>query len=676
MGGATDRTLVAFDIETDGLDPLTDNIIAIALYCDAWETPFIFQDVRGLSNSGLIFNIFNAPDYALIGHNLAFDLSFIKEKWGIDYPAGGSLWDTMLAEQMLTAGFDEQLVNLADTIERHFGVVLDKSLQTSFTMDSEITEEQIEYIKNDVMWLPKLAMHQAHQLSEIQSNDAWEIERYALPVFTEMNREGIEINLDRMVPLLEQTKGKRDALQRVLQAKLTPLVEWKRLEDYKAEEAELAAWNAAREDRNTLSRNVWSDFWGMEGDELSTFEDREEWEANKWTDRKINKKDNYPEGMRRFVRHHEKLWRQEHPRPAKPKQDTDLINLNSRDQMMVAFESLGLPLPNFRSQTLSQKLLDANEEQTEVLKRLIEYKKCEKLLQAFGDPLLEKISPDSRIRGNFKQIGTATGRPSCSEPNMLQMPKSQDFRACFVASEGNVLIVADYSQMELRIMAQLSHDPAMMKAFNSGIDLHSYTAHLMFNIPLDTVDKDGKERKIAKVINFGTLYGMGPNKLRETLLAEGVVMTFPEAKSAIARWKSTYKRAAEMIERLGLEAITLGYTSTPLGRKRFFNTTFKEQSEKFAVMREGANHPIQGTNADVTKLAMHLIQEKVKPLGGRVALQMYDEIVTQVPEGIAEWGESVVQSCMKAAAQMVLTDVPAAVDSMISRSWSKLDAIK
>lgn len=685
-----ERYLVALDIETDGgqrdddegPNLEKDSIICVALYCDAWEEPFLFYDVRKWDKANaqvLLSPILLNPHYVILGHNLQFDLGFIREKWDIEYPPGDRLWDTMLAEKMLTAGRDEERVNLAATVHRHFGVVLDKSLQTSFSLDSEISKEQIEYIRGDVEWLPELVKKQAQALSENEMNVVWEVERFALPVFTDMSRVGVMISRERLDPLLEAAQIRKDHLEAELQTILTPYLEWPRLKAFEAMQETLDVWNAGLEEERRGLRETWYGIMGKTPE--AGFTPDAEWVEKKWNDWKINKKDNLPEGLRRYVKEEEKKWREQNPRPTKPKLDTDLINLNSPVQMPLAFSRMGIPLKNFRYSTLSQSLLTVTTEQQSLIRSLMEYKKVAKLLSSFGERMIALVGSDGRVRGNFNQIGTATGRPTCTDPNMLQMPKDEHFRSCFIASPGNVFVVADYSQMELRIMAQLSKDTSMMEAFKSGVDLHSYTAHLMFNKPLEECGKDSKERKIAKTINFGTLYGMGPNKLRETLLAEGVDMSFPEAKAAIARWKATYKNAAKMIEKMGMEAATLGYTSTPFGRRRFFNTDFRDadgnpdQGQKFAVMREGANHPIQGTNADITKLAMHLIQEKIAPHGGGVRLNIYDETVTEMPDHLAQWGKSVVESCMIAAAEMVLTDVPAQVDATISRSWSDLDAI-
>lgn len=687
-GIGIERQYVALDIETDGgqyddgPNLHRDNIVSIAIFCDTFPQQFWFRDVRkrpAKEVQELLTDLFTNQNITIIGHNLQFDLSFIKEKWGIDYPPGDRLWDTMLAEQLLTAGRDEFQVNLGDTVERHFGVILDKSLQTSFTMDSEITQEQIDYIRGDVEWLPQLAISQAKKLSEHGMNQVWEVERYALPVFTEMVRVGMMIDLDRLNPLLDAARAKHTALRDLLQAELTPLLEWPRMEAERAMEEALAHWMHERDEFNKESETSW--LWWMSAFEHGA-DPLSEWQENQpWMDTKTNKKDGKPEGMRRYVKAKEKEWRENNPRPPKPKRDTDLINLNSGPQMIEAFSRIGLTLPNFQADTLTRLLPDATPEQEYLLTSLVEYKAVQKLLSAFGDRLIALVGSDQRVRGNFRQIGTGTGRPTCTDPNMLQMPKDKKFRSCFIASPGYVLIVADYSQMELRIMAQLSKDKTMMESFRRGLDLHSYTGSLMFNKPIEECGSGTKERTVAKTINFGTLYQMGPGKLRETLAVEAIEMTFSEAKAAINRWKSTYKGAAKMIQQLGFEACTLGYTSTPFGRKRFFNTDFRDSEgnedtgQKFAVMREGANHPIQGTNADITKLAMHMIQEIVSPHGGRVLLNIYDETVTEVPEHLGTWAESVVQLCMRTAAETVLTDVPAVVESIISRSWSELDVV-
>lgn len=669
--------IAVIDIETDGLDPHTNNIILIAIYDPDLDMSLVI-DARYAEDGEVREKLGQwYSTHEIVGHNLAFDLSFLHHKYGVGYPV--RLWDTMLAEQLLTAGYDDMAVNLKDTLERYFGVVLDKALQTSFTMDSEITHEQVQYVLEDIKHLPQLVGNQQSLLDYYGMQQVWDIEQHALQAFAEMVRYGVLVDLDRLRPLLEQTQIKHDALENDLQQLLTPLIEWKREADEQDMQRELDAWTFAYNTALAEYEYEWVTIAtamqeGMTDPPEDWLENRRKFPKANWFDTKINKKDGQPEGMRRYAKDKVKNeWRTLNPRPPKPKRDMGLINVNSDQQMLLALKEYGLDLPNFQAQTLAKATLDASDEHVAVLRKVMEYKKAEKLLSSFGEKMIGMIGPDGRLHGNFRQIGTQTGRPSCSKPNMLQMPKNAKFRACFRAPDDQVFIVADYSQMELRIMAQLSGDRAMQKAFRDGLDLHSYTASLMFKKPIESIGSDSQYRKIAKTINFGILYGMGPNKLRETLAAEGVIITKAEAISFIQLWKKTYAQAADLIKRWGDDALVNGWTATPFGRRRFFNLDFTEQGQKFAVMRAGANHPIQGTNADVTKLAMGMITELFPE--GKVVLQVYDEIVVECPEYLAEYGLGVVEYCMRFAAEQVLTDVPAAVDPMVSRSWSKEDQL-
>jgi DNA polymerase-1 len=259
---------------------------------------------------------------------------------------------------------------------------------------------------------------------------------------------------------------------------------------------------------------------------------------------------------------------------------------------------------------------------------------------------------------------------------MLQIPSKKNnatFRKAFIPRDGNLFIVADYSQIELRIMAELSGDEAMLHAFKEKLDLHTYTASLMFKTPLGEVTD--RQRSTAKTVNFGILYGMGPKKLRETLINDGIDMSMDEAVESVKQWKKSYLRAAGQIVNWQMSVLQLGYTATPFGRKRFFDITTEDKYERFGIQRAGANHVIQGTSADITKLAMLLIHSSLEGLPGVIVLQVYDEIVVEVPEYLAEWAKDMVQSCMHVAAEEVLNTVPCQVDAVISRSWSEEDEV-
>lgn len=663
---------IAFDIETDAsVNVKTGSITAVAL---SDGTNAHFMDVRGedLLIGSMLHVLFREKQ--IIGHNLAFDLMFVKEKYGVEYPT--NIYDTQVAEQTLTAGRDDLEVGLDDTVLRYFGIELSKDLQLSFGCEGPFTEEQERYAVSDVLLLHSLMDRQIFRIKEENLETTNSLETAVLPIFAEMVRYGVMINQDTLLPQLERTKAEHAALTEELRTVLSPAILNKQIADFDAMQAELDEWNDAYNHEISFFENYWQEMYADDG--LSDLEDMVEWEQNKWTDTTINKKDQKPEGQRRFVKHQMKIWRQTHHRPLRPKLDTSLINLNSQLQLHAAFDFLGISCPNFKKDSLATVLADTTDpDQHAMLTSLISYKKAEKLLSSFGEPLVEKIGPDGRLRGNFRQIGTATGRPSCSSPNMLQIPKrgqNKKFRKNFIPGEGYLFVRADYSQMELRLMAQLSGDKAMQKAFVDGLDLHAYTASLMFKVSIEDVTND--QRATAKTINFGILYGMGPTKLRATLAADGIHMGKQDAYNAVQLWKNTYRQASATIDSWGNQALRQGFTATAWGRKRYFNIEhIEDRAQEFAIKRAGANHPIQGGNADITKMAMILIESQLEKRG-TIVLQVYDEIVVEVLEADAWWARDVVESCMNLAGAEVLTTVPCAVEAQVSTSWSEEDALQ
>lgn len=673
-----DAEVLGLDIETNGLSPIDNDIICIAIsdgtsgvVFDVRPSPFPALDGRSYSvQQWLLKDVF---DRKLVIHNASFDIGFLVEKYGVPYPP--HVWDTMLAEQLLTAGIEDPekggmplSSSLAAIVKRRYNVDLDKSLQTSFTLDEELTAEQVDYALHDVYFLPKLAEQQRRELSNEQLGVVWDIEKRALPVFAEMVRTGVWIDLDILNPLLEDVSEQRDVLMTHLQTELGEYELARRIAKRDEMQDELDEWLSSYEQQAHFLEECWQINY--------RYMDREdEWETYKWLDETIDKKDGKPKGMKRYVKAQMKEWRVENPRPSPPRIDESPINLNSQQQVLAALGDVGVRLPDLQSKTIQAQLAEIPPAlRDQVVVPLLKYKKAEKLVTAFGEKLIEKIGSDGRLRGNFRQIGTATGRPTCNTPNLLQIPADKRFRRAFRAGDGKLMVVADYSQMELRILAELSGDVRMQKAFAEGLDLHTYTASLMFNLPFDSVPD--QRRKIAKIINFGICYGMGPTKLQATLAAEGIYISVEEARAYIDGWISTtYPEAGRWLEQQQMHALSRGYTATPLGRRRRFdvrsNLTF---GEKGAIRRRGANHVIQGANADVTKLAMSLITEN---LGGRgaVVLQVYDEIVVEVDADVAVPALEVVRESMAIAARTILTTVPAAVDAVVSYSWSEDDLV-
>ncbi len=339
-----------------------------------------------------------------------------------------------------------------------------------------------------------------------------------------------------------------------------------------------------------------------------------------------------------------------------------VVNLNSPAQILGAFRKVGFDLPSTGEEVLQRcnHLL---------AQMLLEYRGYEKILTAFGENLIAKINPKTgRIHPDYMQIGTDTGRFSCSNPNLQQIPSDSLFRRCFVAERGYKLVVADYSQIELRIMADLSRDPVFIKAFKEGVDLHSLTASQMFSIPIGQVTKE--KRFHAKSINFGLMYGRGAKSL-----AAQLKVSEEEAQQLLQKYFATYKKVKSWLDRAGRLAVTRGYSETVMGRRRGYpdlnpaDPGYDRQSAY--VERQGKNMPIQGTSADMMKLAMVYVYEKVKELHltASPVHTVHDELVVEAKSDQAEEVARVVEEGMERAGREILKEVPIKVSVGISDYW-------
>jgi DNA polymerase I-like protein with 3'-5' exonuclease and polymerase domains len=349
--------------------------------------------------------------------------------------------------------------------------------------------------------------------------------------------------------------------------------------------------------------------------------------------------------------------------------ERDAINLKSPAKVKEAFIKLGIDVDATNERELA--LVDHP-----AAKEMLNFRRLQKILSAYGDTFTGAIHPfTNRIHADFQQIGTQTGRFSCKEPNMQQMP--EDFRHC-VTLPGHKIVVADYSQIELRILAEVSKDPALTRAFEMGDDPHKATAAQMFNMPIEDVTKE--QRFIAKTINFGLAYGMGYMKLRDILNVdkhEKDKISIEATKSLLFRYKSTYKKAIEWLTYAGNAGFARGYSETMLGRRRYFTkpTSGSADYDKdvASIRRQAANSVIQGTNADITKLAMLDIYNELNLYGlrGSIILQVHDEIVVLAHERSAETVKEVVEASMINSAKTLLETVPVKADAVVNDIWKK-----
>ncbi|MFM2414640.1 MAG: polymerase polymerase protein, partial [Candidatus Parcubacteria bacterium] len=359
------------------------------------------------------------------------------------------------------------------------------------------------------------------------------------------------------------------------------------------------------------------------------------------------------------------------------------FNINSPKQLGdVLYDTLAIK-PIGRAKTASgarstkesdlQKIIDVHP----IIRMVLEYRELQKLLSTYIDTLPTLCDSTGRLHSTFQQTGTTTGRISSINPNLQNIPIKTELgkriRSAFVAPPGKVLLSLDYAQIELRIAAILSGDPLLTKAFMGGVDVHTAVASDVFGVTHDAVTSD--MRRKAKVINFGILYGMGVNALRQNL---GDTVSQKEARSYLDAYFEKYSTLARWIDSTKADAKRLGYTTTLFGRRRYFEGfTSPLPFIRAAAERMAVNAPIQGTQADIIKRAMidadvYIKQEKLSEKVVLV-LQVHDELVYEVDEHIAPQVAEKIKSLMESVLTKKETNnVPIVAAYAIGKNWGAL----
>lgn len=337
------------------------------------------------------------------------------------------------------------------------------------------------------------------------------------------------------------------------------------------------------------------------------------------------------------------------------------INLDSQAQVTDALLNLGVPMPNSTRAWELQPLA----EQYPVVAKLLEYRGVAKAAQSFGENILEFIEPKTgRIHADFRQIGAPTGRFSCSSPNLQQIPHEAEYRRCFRAPDGRKLVIADYSQIELRILADFSEDRQFIEAFESGRDFHSATAAQVFGI--DAADVTPDQRSFAKRLNFGVVYGIGASRF-----ASMTGLTQTEAENTLRKYFATYPRMDEWLRSQARNIITERQTRTKSGRLAKFNFDENDRSSVGAAQRFAKNMPIQGTSADILKRALRFLHDDLRGTSGKLVNIVHDEIIVECDTTEAEMIVEKLGSAMQRAGREYVKKVPVKVDAHIADDWTK-----
>jgi DNA polymerase-1 len=331
----------------------------------------------------------------------------------------------------------------------------------------------------------------------------------------------------------------------------------------------------------------------------------------------------------------------------------------------VLFEDLGLP-PSRKTKTghsTDSDVLESLQSLHPICAKVIEYRELAKLKSTYVDALPLLADSSSRLHTTFNAALTTTGRLSSTQPNLqnipIRTPRGSAVRRAFVAASGQLLVSADYSQIELRILAHLSEDPGLMRAFAEGLDVHAATAAEIFGVPVGTVTSE--QRRQAKAVNFGLAYGQGAFGLATALgISRGA------ASQIISEYFEKFSRVRDFMQSTVESAQARGYVETIFGRRRYIRELASKNAQvQKAGERAAINAPIQGSAADLVKIAMLSI-DRILP--GELILQVHDELIVEVPSERAEFAQTAMQSAMESAVQL---KVPLVVHCKAGASWEE-----
>lgn len=357
------------------------------------------------------------------------------------------------------------------------------------------------------------------------------------------------------------------------------------------------------------------------------------------------------------------------------------FNINSTQKLSdVLFKKLALDPPDITKKTSTGRFSTAAGVLEEmkgihpIIELILNYRELTKLQSTYVDALPHQVNPKTgRVHTTFNQTGTVTGRIASQNPNLQNIPTRTDLgrrvRQGFIAAPGKKLLAVDYSQIELRIVAHIAQDKAMMEAFHKGQDIHAATAAAIYDVPIEQVSK--QQRRHAKAINFGLIYGMSPFGL-----TRATDLTLAEAENFVKEYFKEFPGVKAWLDKTRVEAAQTGSVETLLGRKRYFpnlkagtNFVMRQREE-----REAINAPIQGTAADIIKIAMVRMPDALRSveLKAQMLLQVHDELIFEVPDAEIEKTVKVVKDVMEHALEL---SVPLVTEARLGSNWGELEKV-
>jgi DNA polymerase I-like protein with 3'-5' exonuclease and polymerase domains len=635
LGGLNFDGPIGVDIETTDLEPWHGKISTVQL-SDGERTFvldwFVFGGIQFIAD-GLRY-ILEDPKILKVAHNAKFEIKWFMYHLGAEPE---SFFDTMLGSQLIAAGDVSASHHLKDVAETFLGVPMDKTEQLSDWSVRPLTQSQLKYAAFDAEVVIPIYHEQVARLKADDLTRVAVVEFESIKPIARCEINGLHLDRERWGELLTE------------KVKLVDRLHGEMLEIFQAGVDWSSPNPAKRGKRPVMPKKPVNPLRSKDGRaKVYSPEEREAIELEH-----ADRMGQYNFELNRW-QHEFDYWER------LPATIPATLNPSSVPQMKKVIRKItGLNLES----TNTDKVLVNYVDRYPAIAKLVEYREADKALSAYGQNFLDKSARDGRVHTSFKQI-LDTGRMSSREPNIQQIPSDAGHRRCFTAPPGRKLVIADYSQIELRMLAELARDAAFVGDFNSGEDMHVKGARRFFRIP-DDVEVAKEKRQEAKAVNFGTIFG-----IMGMALARRINSTDWEAERLIEAYFKAYPGNKLWLDKANRQARQSLFARTRTGRiQRMSHDGSRGQVN--AIGRNGMNMPIQGSAADMLKRALYFLDRELRGTTAWLVNIVHDELVIECDEADAEWAGSVLKESMERAGREYITAVPVDVEAHVAEEWTK-----
>lgn len=627
---------IPIDIETNSLDPFTGKILLIQFKLNN-QIYIIDVEKFGDKNTKYVLALLHCSGKKIIAHNSKFEMKFLYHYCDRLFD---NVYDTMTAEEVITAGIGETYPRLEALVRKYCDVYLNKEIREQFITATEMTEELYKYSAMDVEYLLDIREQQLSEVDELKLNRVIDLEMKLLPVVAMMEYDGITLDTVKWMELHEITVKRAEEFRIAMMKDLRETL-LKRLE---------SSFPVRMRRKDKVITYL---------DEKEMFQPKNAYELFELCCIPVKTK------KLRLVLEDIKI----------PIYIADIfldnVNINSHLQLRAVLNNI-YNFPDILEGTDKNVLAELSPH-SDFPYLVSNFKIYMKRITSFGESFIDNVNPNTgRIHTNYNQVGTSTGRWASSNPNLQNIIKEEEYRNSFIAREGYMLGTADYSQAELRIAGWQAREQNIIRAYIEGIDIHTMTASLAYNVPIEEVTSEMRSK--GKTLNFSILFGSSAFGIAH----KNKDIDVEEAIELVDNFFVGYNNLATYIREVGKLVENNMFSKTALGRIRFFHikqtTDVNEyRSALRKIKREGVNHTIQGTSADALKIAMVNMYYN-NPFGHdkfRLLLQVHDEVVVEIHNSIVDEARDFIVKCMNDAQQAFIGDIPSVTNCTIKSCWTK-----